>query len=93
VYHFHETIPDLKTLDVYEAKAAKQDQIILDFFKTWPGATFTAPEVWEKIKWQNKPPLTSVRRALTNLQKMNWIEKVSKRDGLYGRDNYAYRLR
>ncbi len=87
---FHNTI-DLKGKELIKAdnKAKTQEEIILKLFKDNPHADFTASDVWLKLGqcW----PITSVRRAITNLKELEKTDK--QRLGLYGTMNYIYKLK
>jgi len=86
---YHDTL-DLSgsDLDRSESKARKQDEAVLAFFKAHPGEKFTPWECWERI---GKPLITSVRRAITNLERSGKIlkldEKKREREGSF---NYVW---
>ena len=53
----------------------------------------TASEVWEFTEWL-KTPLTSIRRALSNLSYEGKLTKSNKtKIGLYGRPEYYYTIK
>lgn len=94
-----------KTLDTYEEKATDQESVILEFFRLHPGIGYTPFEVHAKCRFSKfeelfgkdlKPPITSVRRAITNLEHKHkglpfGIRKSQvKRKGEFGRDNYTW---
>ena len=89
--HYHNTTdsnnPDLGT---YENKARSQEELILDWFNQGRAAT---PSMVCRIVFRNRVPLTSVRRALSNLTKQFKLEKSDiQREGQYGRPEYVWRL-
>lgn len=81
--------------DLVEARrqVSKQEEIVLDIFTTC-GDLMTPYEVWERLVAIGKIyPLTSVRRAITNLTKEGMLEKTNhKVKGGYGTLNYCWRL-
>jgi len=89
---YHKTVeqPEQLTLG-YEAKARKQEDVILEIYQGI-NEDLTASQVYaycQVYKW----PLTSVRRAISNLQERGYlsIQKETK-DGIYGRPEHFYKL-
>lgn len=85
------------TLDLYEEKAVDQESVVLEFMRLHPGIGYTPFEILEKcFFWPHKPPITSVRRAITNLehkhrdQPFGVRKSTIKRKGEFGRDNYVW---
>ncbi len=89
---FHNTL-ELKGKELLraESKAKTQEEIILKLFTDNPHADFTASDLWLKLGQQW--PITSVRRALTNLTAEHLRKTETKRIGLYGMMNCVYKLR
>ena len=88
---YHNSVPerDEQKLGQYEKQAQKQDEIILALFKKHRFQDFTPVQIHMMIgqKW----PLTSVRRAITNLTKAGKLVITdNKRPGLYGRENNTW---
>jgi|WetSurMetagenome_2_1015567.scaffolds.fasta_scaffold00103_83 hypothetical protein len=82
-----------ETLDKKEAKALTQDDKVLAFFSQNPGENFTPYEVWKYMNLYNVP-ITSIRRAISNLTKAGYLVKTSiKRAGQYGELNFAWTLK
>lgn len=84
-----------RQLEEYEAKAITQDQRVLRFFQSNPNATFTPSEVlnYAFSHLLPRPPVTSVRRAMSNLTAPGKLEKTTEqRIGPYGRPEYTWRL-
>jgi Fe2+ or Zn2+ uptake regulation protein len=90
--HYNTTSEQGDLLKEYQAQTKAQEAKILVLFRQNPNRTFTAPEVWECAAWVGQPPLTSVRRALSDLQQLGFIRKGSKRKGIFGRSNYEWKL-
>lgn len=68
-----------------------QEQIILNFFKDNPGRLCTPFEVHKAVL--PIAPITSVRRAISNLTKKELLEKTDiKGMGVYKVENYKWRL-
>lgn len=72
--------------------AATQEERVASWFRLRPHAAYTAPEVMTAVL--PYAPLTSTRRALSNLTRRGILEKTAqKRDGGYGHDVYCWQLR
>lgn len=95
---YHNTVPETgKPLAENTAKAEKQDEIVLSLFIRYSKEYTpyeTSPElIWEWYFNPNSIPLTSIRRAFSNLQKRGLIEKTGEKvDGMYGRKINLWRL-
>jgi len=73
-----------------ENKAMNQEQVIHQIFKE--NNKMTASEVWLKIP--NICPLTSVRRAMSNLCSFDILEITKEMNiGLFGKPEHFYRLK
>lgn len=83
----HVSEPDLFD---YEAKAVSQDQLVFEFLKRNPIAEVSCEEVNYLVL--PDAPITSARRALSNLFKRGLVEKVRKVKGQYGRPIFVWRL-
>jgi len=76
----------------YQDKAVSQETKILAHFKGRPGAEIT-PSFVVKYYFNNSVPITSVRRALTNLTNAGELVKTNKQvKGPYGRPEFQWRL-
>lgn len=76
----------------FERKAADQETRIAEFFVRNAHRDFTPSEVWA-ILFDGTAPITSVRRAMTNLHQRGIIFKTDEqRDGPYGRPEHVHRL-
>ena len=72
-------------------KAKKQkDEIFAIYRHTLRPMTPT--EIWENFGFKdNNTPLTSIRRAITNLESEGLLEKTNiKKLGIYGKENYCW---
>lgn len=95
---YHDTVDERgQVLDTYEEKAKSQDEAVLAFFKRNPGILFTPFDVLEQCYMGCKqPPITSIRRAITNLEKRfenndHGVRKSrKKKKGDYGRNNHCW---
>ncbi len=72
-------------------RGGKQEEIVLELFIRLKRSLLTPPEVQE---WAlPEAPLTSVRRAMTDLTKEGYLIKTKvKKTGLYGQPNFCWRL-
>lgn len=78
-------------LELFEEKAANQEEIILALFKQTP--RMTASECLNRYPCDNTP-LTSIRRGMTNLMnKGKLIKTEEKKTGTYGRPEYIYEFK
>lgn len=69
-----------------------QESRILEFLRDGM-AKASASDVWEICRKQDEP-LTSFRRALTNLAKQGKVEKLDEvKVGIYGRNEHLWRLK
>ena len=90
---FHNTIA-LEGQDLLEAidKAKTQEEKTLIFFRNSVGKEFTPDEV-TKLVFKDSCPITSVRRAMSNLTRMGKIYKTeNKKAGRFGSPNYMWKL-
>ena len=80
-------------LVMFTRKAATQNEIIYQMFQR--SITLT-PSLCQRMCEQqgNRWPITSVRRAITNLTKDGLLEKTDeKRPGAYNRPEYVWRIK
>ncbi len=81
--------------DAY-GKARGQEEIILEFFQNNPYKECTPEEVWRLTGLdQNNVPLTSIRRAMSNLtndEKNDLIKTDKLVDGRYGSPIHKWKL-
>ena len=81
------TNPDLAE---YRQKAENQNDVIMHLFES--GLNYTPSEV-NRLALPNAP-ITSVRRAITNLTDDGRLFKtVHKRNGIYGRQEYVWQIK
>lgn len=77
----------------YEIQACKQDDMVAEFFRHNPGVDAAPHEVHQRLNL-NGTPLTSIRRAMTNLTKDGVLERTDNQvDGPYGKPAYTWRLK
>lgn len=80
---FHNTINlEGKELERAEARAASQENLITAIFKANPGRKISPSQVHSimQVKYDLHPPLTSVRRGMTNLTKDKHSNVLTKLD-------------
>lgn len=74
-------------------RADSQTAIIQLFFEEHPKAMYSPSQVWI-ILFNKKPPITSVRRSMTDLTTEMVLEKTDqKQTGHYGDPEHLWRLR
>lgn len=84
----------------FTIKASKQVSKILKHFIENPDKEFTPSQIWQQL-FDESTPITSCRRAITNLTKPNknnnfnppLIKTDNQKDGLYGRPEYTWKLK
>lgn len=89
--HFHNStgVTDEKVLAEREAKAEGLERRILKLLISKPYTDFTPAQIW--LLFGQSMPITSVRRALTNLTKHEYAVKLNKqRRGLYEIENHCW---
>ena len=79
-------------LKAKEKKVSTQEKAILKLFQRNPAKDFTPSEVLAILELQC--PITSVRRAITNLTIAGELTRTNKkRMGDYGMNTYCWRLK
>ena len=88
---YHNSVPvQGQLLFNYESKAQSQEDEVLQLFKSF--RELTPSQAWVSFKHLNVP-ITSIRRAISNLQCDGYLIKTElKRIGEYGRPESIYRL-
>lgn len=77
-------------LERSQIRADTQEDQILQLFKR--GGEYTPDQVWQRLYMRSMTPITSVRRAITNLTNLGYLEKTDKqRKGMYGKQVYVWR--
>jgi hypothetical protein len=79
-------------------KANNQTYLTLAVFQTYPNDYLSAHEVWtflmDNQSIDTKTPITSIRRAITDLTKQERLVKTDKRVvGSAGRKTYTWKLK
>lgn len=77
-----------------ERRAQRQEDLLLEWFRSYPDARPTPSELW-MIEICKGWPLTSVRRALSNLTRAGYLVhyKADRRPGPYGANESCWGLR
>lgn len=79
------------TLKKSVSKAKNQEEAILAIFQSY--GKLTASECWQIFDPNGNIPITSVRRAITNLYHDLQIAKTEEmKQGIYGKKEHVYRL-
>ena len=79
-------------------QATNQEQLTLAVYQTYPNDNLSANDVWkfliENEKINEQTPLTSIRRAISDLTNRNRLVKTDKKVlGGAGRKTYTWRLK
>lgn len=81
-----------KELMESKAKALSQQEIILNFFMSNPCEYYTPFDIQRMVL--NNAPITSIRRAMTNLTNAGYLDKTTKMvNEEYGKTNHCWTLR
>lgn len=76
----------------FEQKAQTQEELILSCFKQYNKIDLIPDEV-QDLCWLSETPITSIRRAITNLTKQGkLIKTTNQRKGRYGKMTYAWKI-
>ena len=77
------------TLKSSENKAVKQEDVILDIYRSHK--RLSASEAWHRYGKNQSIPLTSIRRAITNLCNSGKLQKLdSYTVGMFGKKEHVY---
>jgi Fe2+ or Zn2+ uptake regulation protein len=88
------------TIGLYEGElesanlqAKTQEDLILQVFQNNPDTLFTPFGLQGELEAMGKNyPITSIRRAITNLTKRGFLVKtIAKKPGIYGQLNFLWR--
>ncbi len=91
--YFNTTGVQGQELSVYETVTKSQEELILDYFGSRPGMEYSPSQVRKYLNLTGVP-ITSVRRAITNLTSCDLLRKTSRKvDGPYGRPECCWTLR
>jgi len=90
-YH-NTTESTMSELKLYEHRANSQEGNILNWFREYPRLPHS-PSSLQTILFYSEVPITSVRRALTNLTNSGDLVKTDRQvKGPYGRPEFQWRL-
>lgn len=92
--NYHNTTAQAGAILVtYAEKAKTQDEEVLEIFKRYSKLTASEAFRWYQDEHSTDVPLTSIRRAISNLSKEGALTKTDdQRTGIYGRPEYVYKL-
>jgi predicted ArsR family transcriptional regulator len=75
----------------YRARAKSQEDLILVYFQS-RGGEWSPSQIWQRL-FADGTPITSVRRAMTNLAEQGQLFKTERKcRGSFGRPEYLWRL-
>jgi hypothetical protein len=92
---YYDTTSELARLEEYEARAGHQERVVLRHFRCRPSLPINPTDCHDSLIGlgliDRKVPLTSIRRAITNLTKAGFLQKCEeKREGSYGRLEFCW---
>lgn len=95
---FHNTVNATQPeLQLFSQQAEKLETVVLSFFKEKKGSWFNPPYVHKIVRSRTGKdiPLTSVRRAISDLTRDGKLEKsaTAESKGIYGVKNYCWTLK
>jgi hypothetical protein len=83
-----------RTLEEFESIAGKQEREILSFFKLHWHREMSPSYVWQTLYGPAGAPLTSVRRAISNLTTKGHLEQTNNRQlGIFGRPEKLWKYK
>ena len=89
--HFNTTAESGPTLRAYTTQANKQEAAVLALCRQ-RRLPLSPSQVWRHLD-PERTPLTSIRRAMTDLTDAGLLERLPvKVEGIYGRSEYLWRL-
>ena len=89
-YHQTQSYLDAEQVQAFTVQAVRQEDLILDFFKSHAGESFSPEAIQEQVL--QSAPITSVRRAITNLTTAGQLVKCGSEQGRYGRPVGLWKL-
>ena len=96
-HYFNTTNQDADFVSMEIEKCKSQEEIIFDIFSD--GKQYSASDVWEKyfeikVHSETPTPITSIRRAITNLTYVGKLVKLNEtKIGMYGKPEHYYEVR
>ena len=92
--YFNTTFENGNTLVKSVRKCLDQESKILRFMNITPNECFSPSELFRLINWNGNTPLTSVRRAISNLTRKGFLYKTNSQViGLYGKREFKWGVR
>jgi len=92
---YHNTNKELgKTLITSKTRANKQELKVLKFFKANnKDERFSAEDILAQVDFGRSVPITSVRRAITNLTYAGYLKKTSfMKKGTFGKQIHTWQI-
>jgi hypothetical protein len=89
---FNTTNEQGEALADYRRKAISQESLVLDYFKARPNMALSPSQVHAGLQLGDTP-LTSIRRAITELTPMYLVKTEKKRKSIYGRPEYCWKFK
>lgn len=93
---FYNTIAESNHIEYNSIRRCQtQQDKILAYFRMNPSKEFTPFQVQRELSHEFvNTPITSIRRAMTNLTEQGFLQKTNiQRKGAYNKKNYTWRLR
>lgn len=91
--YFNTTHLNGEALEKERENASTQERTILRLFQLNP-FSYISPDMAQVMVGMENVPITSIRRAISNLTKNGHLEKTPvKAKGKYGKPTYTWRLR
>ena len=89
---FYNTINEKDQLSLFKAQGSRQETAILKWFTENPETERTPFEIWQML-FEEDTPITSIRRAITNLTKKGLLRKTATQKlEQYGKNNYCWKF-
>ena len=93
--NYHNTVPETgEKLQEYQRKAVTQQEEIMFIFKFELEKASPKQIYYHCLAYGHNWPITSIRRAISNLEASGFLEKTGERvPGIYDRDENVWRVR
>lgn len=90
--YFNTTSLQSRELKTEKKEKHTQTEEILNIFRAYPKKEFTPFDILNLLN--TNAPITSIRRAITDLTTLNYLEKCNTQKlGDYGKKNYLWKVK
>lgn len=92
-FYFNTTSLSGPALTARKERIGGQNRKVLAYFRAHPESYYTPFNIQDNLFGEDVP-ITSIRRAMTTLTELGYLEKTDiRKPGRYGEVNYCWRLK